>query len=96
MENGLAGRDESERTERHARLEEEVASIAARQARGEIDETLDPAALLLILMSAGAAPAVYPQLMRSLYGVATVMPENIEHYAAQLAKVVALLKGKSG
>jgi TetR/AcrR family transcriptional regulator len=92
LEDSLTSGDEPERAERNARLEQEVASIAARQARGELDETLDPAALLLILMSAGVAPAVYPQLLQSLYGVSTVTPEIIEHYTAQLAKVVTLLK----
>jgi TetR/AcrR family transcriptional regulator len=93
LEHELTDSDESERAERVARLENEVASIAARQARGEIDETFDPAALLLILMSAGTAPAVYPHMLQSLYGVSTVTPEIIEHYMAQLAKVVTLLRG---
>jgi TetR/AcrR family transcriptional regulator len=84
--------DESEIAERDARLKDEVADIAARQARGEIDEAFDPAALLLILMSAGTAPAVYPQLVRSLFGVAADSPEFFEFYSAQLAKVVSALQ----
>jgi AcrR family transcriptional regulator len=94
LENGLTELGETESAERIARLKEEVAAIAKRQAAGEIDETLDPAALLLMLMSAGIAPAVYPQLARALYGVTEVTPEVIEHYTAQLAKVVSLLKQK--
>jgi TetR/AcrR family transcriptional regulator len=92
LENGLAELGETESAERRTRLEEEVAAIAARQATGEIDETLDPAALLLMLMSAGIAPAVYPQLTRWLFGVSEVTPDVMEHYTAQLAKVVTLLK----
>jgi TetR/AcrR family transcriptional regulator len=96
LEHEQTNPDTSEQAERQSRLADEVASIAARQARGEIDETLDAAALLLILMSAGAAPAVYPQLLQSLYGVSTVTPEIIERYTAQLAKVVTLLKRTTG
>lgn len=89
--------DETEVAERNARLKEEVADIAARQARGEIDASLDPAALLLILMAAGAAPAVYPQLVRGLFAVAADSPDFIERYTAELAKVVrALRPGDSG
>jgi TetR/AcrR family transcriptional regulator len=96
LEQELTNEDGSERAERDARLQSEVAGLAARQARGEVDETLDPAALLLILMSAGAAPAVYPQLLCSLYGVSEVTPEIIEQYTAQLARVVRLLRQPSG
>jgi len=96
LEQELTHEDRSERAERDARLRSEVAGLAARQASGEVDEALDPAALLLILMSAGAAPAVYPQLLQSLYGVAEVTPEVIEQYTAQLARVVKLLKQQSG
>jgi TetR/AcrR family transcriptional regulator len=94
LEQELTNQDEAERAERSARLRSEVDRLSARQTTGEIDETLDPAALLLILMSAGAAPAVYPQLLQSLYGVCEVTPEIIERYSAQLARVVSLLKRK--
>jgi TetR/AcrR family transcriptional regulator len=94
LEQELTNQDEAERAERSARLRSEVDRLSARQTTGEIDETLDPAALLLILMSAGAAPAVYPQLLQSLYGVSEVTPEFIERYSAQLARVVSLLKRK--
>lgn len=96
LEDGMAELDETERTERDARLQVEVAQIAARQADGEIDSSLDPAALLLILQSAGAAPAVYPQLVRSLFGVSEVSPEVIERYMAQLARIVTLLTRREG
>jgi TetR/AcrR family transcriptional regulator len=94
LEDGLTELSETESAERNARLAEEVAAIAARQATGEIDESLDPAALLLMLMSAGAATAVYPQLVRALFGVSEVTPEVVEHYTAQLAKVVTLLNAR--
>jgi AcrR family transcriptional regulator len=84
--------EETEFAERDARLKEEVADIAARQARGEIDAALDPAALLLILMAAGTALAVYPQLVRGLFGVAADAPDFIEYYSAQLARVVRALQ----
>jgi TetR/AcrR family transcriptional regulator len=93
--NGLADAtaeiDEEEERESTARLREEVAQIAAEQRAGGIDPDLDPAALLLITMSAASAPAVYPQLVRALYGTSAESPEFLEHYAEQLAKVVERL-----
>ncbi|MQA94991.1 MAG: TetR family transcriptional regulator [Streptosporangiales bacterium] len=83
------GEDEEEGQERHARLQQEVEAIRVRQRAGEIDERFDPAALLLIGMSAASALAVYPQLARGLFGADADAPELVEHYAEQLARLLA-------
>ncbi|MFC4944609.1 TetR family transcriptional regulator [Pseudonocardia sp. GCM10023141] len=83
--------DPEEEAERAARLGEEVARIRRQQEAGELDPALDPAAVLLIMMSAGMAPAVYPQLVRALFGRAADTADFLEHYAEQLARVIALL-----
>lgn len=90
---GLAdtGEDDEEAQERNARLRQEVEFIRERQRRGELDDRFDPAALLLIGMSAGNALTVYPQLARSLFGADASSPELVEHYAEQLAQLIGRL-----
>ncbi|WP_344419003.1 TetR/AcrR family transcriptional regulator [Amycolatopsis minnesotensis] len=90
---GLSDTGESgpEADERNARLRHEVEMIRERQQNGEIDDRLDPAALLLITMSAANALAVYPQLARGIFDGDSGSPELAEHYADQLAKMITLL-----
>lgn len=91
---GLAdtGTDDGEEAkERNARLQQEVETLRERQRAGEIDDDLDPAALILITMSAGNALTVYPHLARGLFGTDAAAPEVVERYAEQLAKVVRRL-----
>jgi len=78
--------DEEEARERNARLQHEVEAIRERQRSGELDDRLDPAALVLIAMSAANALAVYPQLARGLFGADATSPEVVERYAEQLAR----------
>ncbi|QDQ15903.1 TetR/AcrR family transcriptional regulator [Streptomyces spectabilis] len=87
---GLAdtGEDGPEARERNASLHQEVERLRERQRSGELDERLDAAALLLILMSAANALAVYPQLARGLFEADATSPEVVERYAAQLAQLV--------
>jgi AcrR family transcriptional regulator len=77
--------------ERDSRLAQEVEQLRARQKAGEIDESLDPAALLLIAMSAGNALAVYPHLARALFGADAMSAKVVDRYAEQLAEVLARL-----
>jgi TetR/AcrR family transcriptional regulator len=77
--------DDEETTERKARLQRDVETIRRRQEAGEIDPELDPAAVVLIGMSAANALAVYPQLARGLFGTEAITPELVERYAAQVA-----------
>ncbi|WP_372405592.1 TetR/AcrR family transcriptional regulator [Streptomyces luteireticuli] len=91
---GLAGTGEDDEegvAERNARLRQEVELIRRRQAAGELDDRFDPAALLLIQMSAANALAVYPQLARGLFGADGRSPELVEHYAGQLAELIGSL-----
>lgn len=88
--------DDPDATERTARLQQEIAALRRQQQAGELDPELDPAALLLIAMSAGTALLVYPQLARGLFNTHDVRdPELVEHYADQLAKVISKLSGAS-
>ena len=81
--------DAEEAAERNARLQQEVERIRERQRAGELDDRLDPAALLLIGMSAANALAVYPQLVRGLFGPDA---DVVEHYAEQVALVFELCR----
>ena len=74
--------------ERDTRLQHELQQLRARQQAGTLDDRIDPAALLLILTSAGSALAVYPHLARTLFGTQADDPELVEHYAEQLARLV--------
>ncbi|MDR8413247.1 TetR family transcriptional regulator [Nonomuraea sp. 3-1Str] len=85
------GEDDEEARERNAQLQHEVRVLRERQRAGEIDDRFDPAALILIGLSAGNALAVYPHLARGLFGTDTVSPELVEHYAEQLAQVIRSL-----
>lgn len=87
---GLAdtGDDDSERD---ARLRHEVEVMRARQQTGEVDPEFDPAALILIGMSAANALSVYPQLARALFGADGRSPELVERFAEQLALVLTRL-----
>ena len=94
---GLAdtGDDTSEEAlDRNARFRREVEAIRDRQRAGELDDGIDPAALLLIMMGAGNALAVYPQLARGLFdGADGTSADLVEHYAAQLAHLIGLIGG---
>lgn len=94
---GLAGtgEDGGQAQERDIRLRHEVELIRERQRAGELDDRFDPAALLLITMSAANALAVYPQLSRALFGADGSSPELVVHYGEQLAQLIARLSGSS-
>jgi TetR/AcrR family transcriptional regulator len=83
--------DDEEAQERNARLRHEVEVLRERQRSGELDDSLDPAALHLILTSAANALAVYPHLARGLFGADARSPELVEHYAEQLVRIVGRL-----
>lgn len=77
--------------ERNTRLRHEVETLRSRQQSGEIAKEFDPAALILIGMSAANALSVYPQLARGLFGKNATDPELVEHFATQLALVLSKL-----
>lgn len=88
--------DPEEARERDTRLRHEVEVIRERQRAGDLDDRLDPAALLLIGMSAANALTVYPQLVRGVFGTDARSPELVERYAEQLAMVFASLSPRAG
>jgi TetR/AcrR family transcriptional regulator len=88
------GEDDEGARERDTRLRHEVEQLRERQRAGEIDDRFDPAALLLVAMSAANALAVYPQLARALFGTEANSPELVEHYAQQLAELISRLSGR--
>ena len=71
---------------------EDLADLRARQARGEIAEELDPAAVLLILQGAVVSGIVFPRDVKRLMGLDPESPEYLEHMGAQLRLVVERLK----
>ncbi|MFD0416739.1 TetR family transcriptional regulator [Streptomyces sp. NPDC127108] len=87
---GLADTGEGgpEARERNASLQQEVERLQERQRSGELDERLDAAALLRIMMSAANALAVYPQLARGLFEADATSPEGVERYVTQLAHLI--------
>jgi TetR/AcrR family transcriptional regulator len=86
------GDEDPDADERNERLQEEVAALRRRQFTGEIDRNLDPAALLLVTMSAANALTVYPHLARGIFGTDDAhAPDVVRRYADELAKIVAKL-----
>ncbi|TDQ01443.1 TetR family transcriptional regulator [Labedaea rhizosphaerae] len=86
--------DDAEAKESSARLRHEVEAMRERQKTGDLDPDVDPAAMMLIAMSAGNALAVYPQIARALFGKDGSSPELVEHYANELAKILTALTRK--
>ncbi|MFI9723794.1 TetR/AcrR family transcriptional regulator [Streptomyces sp. NPDC052396] len=86
-----SGEDGEEAQERNAGLHQEMERIRARQQSGELDDQIDAATLLLTIMSAANALAVYPQMARGLFGADATSPEVIERYATELARLLERL-----
>jgi TetR/AcrR family transcriptional regulator len=87
------GTEDPDTTERTARLRDEIATLHRRQEAGEIDPDLDPAALMLIIMSAANALTVYPHIARGVFRTTDAHdPDVIRHYADQLALVLTKLR----
>lgn len=66
----------------------QVEEIRARQDRGEIPPDLDPAYLLLALMTAASASLTMPVIARNITGEDPASAEFVEKYADQLALLV--------
>jgi TetR/AcrR family transcriptional regulator len=64
--------------------EQDLTGIIDRQAIGEIDPTLDPGCLLLMMVGAVSAPVVMPDMVRKLFGVDPSDPDFETRYTAQL------------
>ncbi|HEY6737348.1 MAG TPA: hypothetical protein VI076_00720 [Actinopolymorphaceae bacterium] len=91
---GLTGRDdtpESARAKQRERWQRSVEFIRARQQAGELASDIDPASLMLVMMAAASAPATMPHLVRRILDADPTSEEFLDHYAEQLARIVAQL-----
>jgi TetR/AcrR family transcriptional regulator len=73
---------------------EDLSELVRRQAAGELAGDLDPAAVMLVMMAAVAAPVVLPLAVHRVFGVGPESPEFQEHYAEQLRRIVRYLAGR--
>ena len=70
---------------------EDLSGTRARQQRGELPADIDPAVLRLVLLAAVAAPVVFPDQARKLFGTAPGDPEFEARYASGLRRLIAHL-----
>ncbi|MFC4121760.1 TetR/AcrR family transcriptional regulator [Nonomuraea zeae] len=84
---------EVEQAERNQRLRDNLGPFEQGRRDGTIDPRFDPACLELILIAAGMAPVVYPQLVEGLCGARADDPEFLGRFAEQLALLVRHLGG---
>jgi AcrR family transcriptional regulator len=67
-----------------------VAVLLRRQEHGEIDPQLDPALVQLVLLGVVAAPIVFPERVRSLFGVDVTDPLFEERYRSGLLQLLCV------
>ncbi len=75
---------------------EDLSSTQARQRHGELPGDVDPATLRLVLLAAVAAPVVFPDAARKLFGLAVTDSEFEERYAHGLQQLIAHLAPGTG
>jgi AcrR family transcriptional regulator len=75
---------------------EDLASTRARQRRGELPRDIDPATLRLVLLAAVAAPVVFPDTTKKLFGTAPSDPAFERKYARGLRRLVTHLVPSPG
>jgi TetR/AcrR family transcriptional regulator len=73
-------------------LAQQVDYMRARQAAGDFPEDIDPAHLLLIVISAAMAPWAFPKVASSISGQDPASPEFAETFAEQLSLVLGHLR----
>lgn len=71
--------------------EQDLSGITDRQANGELDPTLDPGCLLLMIMGAVTAPIVMPDMVHKIFGLKPSDPDFETRYAAHLRTVLTRL-----
>jgi TetR/AcrR family transcriptional regulator len=64
------------------------AALRRRQERGELDAGVDPAGLALVLLGAVAAPVVFPDAVRRLFGTDASAPEFERRYRHTLVSML--------
>jgi TetR/AcrR family transcriptional regulator len=70
---------------------EDLSGTRARQQRGELPADIDPAVLRLVLLAAVAAPVVFPDQARKLFGTAPGDPGFEARYASGLRRLIGHL-----
>jgi TetR/AcrR family transcriptional regulator len=74
----------------------DLSGTRCRQQRGELAADVDPAVLRLVLLAAVAAPVVFPDHARKLFGTTPGDPAFEERYARGLQRLIAHLTQGSG
>lgn len=69
----------------------DLSALRARQERGELPADIDPAVLRLLLLAAVAAPVVFTDYTRKLFGAAPGDSEFEERYARGLQRLITRL-----
>jgi len=91
---GLAGPDEAPPDGTPG--PEDLSGTRERQQRGELPADIDPAVLRLVLLAVVAAPLVFPDYARKLFGTATSDPGFEARYASGLQRLLAHLSQTGG
>jgi AcrR family transcriptional regulator len=73
-------------------LQQQLDYMRARQAAGDFPEDIDPAHLLLIVISAAMAPWAFPRVAASVSGQDPASPEFAESFAEQLSRILEYLR----
>ena len=92
--NGLeyAGPDsDPDHESRTRQLQGEADSVAGLVNAGDLPGDVDPACLMVMLMSAAMAPTTLPHVIEGICGADPHSPEFVRHYADQLATIVRAL-----
>ncbi|HUB70737.1 MAG TPA: TetR family transcriptional regulator, partial [Acidimicrobiales bacterium] len=66
----------------------EVSHLGERQRRGELSNSVDPGVLNLVLMGAVAAPVIFPDQVRRVFGLAISDEEFEDRYLSGLLTVL--------
>jgi AcrR family transcriptional regulator len=74
---------------------EDLSATRARQRQGELPADVDPAVLRLVLLAAVAAPVVFPDATRKLFGTPPGDPAFESRYARGLQRLIAHLSSAS-
>jgi TetR/AcrR family transcriptional regulator len=76
---------------RSERLADSVNEVRALQEAGRLPAEVDPACLMIMLMSAAMATTTLPHVIEGMCGVDPRSPEFVNHYADQLALFARLM-----
>ena len=75
---------------------QDLSGTRDRQQRGELPADIDPAVLRLVLLAVVAAPVIFADQVRKLFGTAPGDPEFEARYAAGLQRLIVHLSQKAG